>query len=86
LGTKVGYSIRFENCTGPRTRLKFLTDGSLMRELCTFSDFNPYGVVILDEAHERSLSTVSFEKAAITYHILGHPARIFESKFFVPTF
>ncbi|KAI6183021.1 RNA helicase [Aphelenchoides bicaudatus] len=58
LGTKVGYSVRFENCTSFNTRLKFLTDGLLMRELFTYSNFDPYGVAILDEAHERSLNTV----------------------------
>jgi pre-mRNA-splicing factor ATP-dependent RNA helicase DHX15/PRP43 len=57
LGQTVGYSIRFEDCTSPATRLKYLTDGMLLREAMTDPLLSNYGCVILDEAHERTLST-----------------------------
>lgn len=57
LGEEVGYTIRFQDCSGPKTRIKFLTDGMLLREAMTDPKLSRYGVVILDEAHERTLST-----------------------------
>jgi pre-mRNA-splicing factor ATP-dependent RNA helicase DHX38/PRP16 len=57
LGEEVGYAIRFETCTGPRTEIKFMTDGVLLRESLTSQDLDAYSVVIMDEAHERSLNT-----------------------------
>lgn len=57
VGKEVGYSIRFEDCTSPSTRIKFATDGVLLRELMSDPNLNKYNVVILDEAHERSLQT-----------------------------
>jgi HrpA-like RNA helicase len=57
LGTTVGYSIRFEDCTSPETKIKFVTDGMLLRELLSDSMLSKYGVIILDEAHERTLRT-----------------------------
>jgi pre-mRNA-splicing factor ATP-dependent RNA helicase DHX15/PRP43 len=57
LGQTVGYSIRFEDLTSPATRLKYLTDGMLLREAMTDPFLKNYGCVILDEAHERTLST-----------------------------
>ncbi|KAF9040610.1 P-loop containing nucleoside triphosphate hydrolase protein [Panaeolus papilionaceus] len=57
LGTTVGYAIRFEDCTGPETKIKYMTDGVLLRESLNETDLERYSVVILDEAHERSLST-----------------------------
>ena len=57
LGQEVGYAIRFENLTGPETRIKYMTDGMLLRE-CLFSpDVSQYSVIILDEAHERTITT-----------------------------
>ncbi|KRZ26140.1 putative pre-mRNA-splicing factor ATP-dependent RNA helicase DHX15 [Trichinella pseudospiralis] len=57
LGMEVGYSIRFEDCSSPRTFLKYLTDGMLLREAMSDPLLDSYGVVILDEAHERTLAT-----------------------------
>jgi len=57
LGTYVGYSIRFEDKTSAETILKFVTDGMLLREAMTDPMLSKYSVVILDEAHERTLST-----------------------------
>ena len=58
LGQEVGYSIRFEECTSERTRLKFMTDGMLLREAMTEHDLaKKYAVILLDEAHERTLAT-----------------------------
>lgn len=57
LGEEVGYSIRFEDRTGPRTRIKYMTDGVLVRECLEDPHLSRYGVVMLDEAHERSIDT-----------------------------
>jgi len=57
LGGAVGYSIRFEDNTGPQTLLKFMTDGMLLREAMTDPFLERMSVVVLDEAHERTLST-----------------------------
>ena len=57
LGQEVGYSIRFEDCTSNRTKLKYLTDGMLLREAMNDPLLERYSVVIIDEAHERTLNT-----------------------------
>lgn len=57
LGEEVGYSIRFENNTGPKTILKYMTDGMLLREAMEDHDLTRYSCIILDEAHERTLAT-----------------------------
>lgn len=77
LGSTVGYSIRFEDCTSKDTKIKceeiivsrlckdhelllmptVMTDGVLLRESLNEGDLDRYSVLILDEAHERSLST-----------------------------
>ncbi|GAB2297549.1 hypothetical protein Dimus_031646 [Dionaea muscipula] len=57
LGDKVGYAIRFEDITGPNTVIKYMTDGVLLRETLKDPELDKYRVVVMDEAHERSLST-----------------------------
>jgi len=57
LGEEVGYSIRFEDLTSAQTRIKFLTDGLLLREALADPLLSRYSVIMVDEAHERSLST-----------------------------
>jgi len=57
LGDEVGYSIRFEDNTGPQTMLKFMTDGMLLREAMSDPFLERMSVIVLDEAHERTLST-----------------------------
>jgi pre-mRNA-splicing factor ATP-dependent RNA helicase DHX38/PRP16 len=56
LGTQVGYSIRFEDCTSPETKIKYMTDGILLRESLNDPDLEKYSAIVMDEAHERSLS------------------------------
>lgn len=57
LGQEVGYSIRFEDCSSPRTVLKYMTDGMLLREGMSDPMLENYQVILLDEAHERTLAT-----------------------------
>ncbi|KAI0272910.1 P-loop containing nucleoside triphosphate hydrolase protein [Russula aff. rugulosa BPL654] len=57
LGTLVGYSVRFDERVGPGTRIKYLTDGMLVREMMNDPLLTYYDVVVVDEAHERTLRT-----------------------------
>mmetsp|Transcript_24627 Transcript_24627/g.59278 ORF Transcript_24627/g.59278 Transcript_24627/m.59278 type:complete len:793 (-) Transcript_24627:146-2524(-) len=57
LGHEVGYSIRFEDCTSDSTRVKYMTDGMLLREFLGEPDLKSYSVMMIDEAHERTLHT-----------------------------
>lgn len=57
LGEQVGYCIRFEDKTSKQTRLKYLTDGMLLREAMNDNKLSAYSAIVLDEAHERTLST-----------------------------
>ena len=57
LGEEVGYTIRFEDHTSPATRIKYMTDGMLQREILLDPDIKRYSCIMLDEAHERTIST-----------------------------
>ncbi|GAA5907660.1 hypothetical protein JCM5296_000845 [Sporobolomyces johnsonii] len=57
LGQEVGYTIRFEDCTSPETKIKYMTDGMLQRECLVDPDMSQYSVLMLDEAHERTIAT-----------------------------
>ncbi|KYN99681.1 putative pre-mRNA-splicing factor ATP-dependent RNA helicase PRP22 [Plasmodium gaboni] len=57
LGQEVGYSIRFDDCTSNDTIIKYLTDGMLLRETLSDTLLTKYSFIILDEAHERTIST-----------------------------
>jgi HrpA-like RNA helicase len=57
VGTRVGYKIRFDDRCGVDTEIKFVTDGVLVREALTDPELRAYGLVMLDEAHERSVHT-----------------------------
>eukprot|EP01061_Rhynchopus_euleeides_P027660 TRINITY_DN44986_c0_g1_i1.p1 TRINITY_DN44986_c0_g1~~TRINITY_DN44986_c0_g1_i1.p1 ORF type:complete len:1010 (+),score=478.20 TRINITY_DN44986_c0_g1_i1:191-3031(+) len=56
-GEEVGYAIRFDDNTSPKTRIKYMTDGMLLRELLIDGDLKNYSVIMLDEAHERTVNT-----------------------------
>jgi ATP-dependent helicase HrpB len=55
VGGTVGYQVRFEEVAGPRTRLRFLTEGVLTRRLLSDPNLNRVSCVVLDEFHERHL-------------------------------
>lgn len=57
LGQTVGYTVRFEDVGGKATRLRFLTEGILLRRLLTDPHLRGTSVVVLDEFHERHLAT-----------------------------
>ncbi|KAJ9560715.1 hypothetical protein OSB04_005875 [Centaurea solstitialis] len=57
LGQKVGYSIRFEDMTSTSTRIKYMTDGLLLREALLDPYLSRYSVIVVDEAHERTVQT-----------------------------
>lgn len=57
LGHEVGYKIRFEDCTTDRTLIEYMTDGMLLRSFLNEPDMASYSVMIIDEAHERTLHT-----------------------------
>lgn len=55
--SQVGYTIRFEDCTSPETVIKYMTDGMLLRECLIDSELGQYSIIMLDEAHERTIHT-----------------------------
>ena len=57
-GETVGYQVRFEEKTGPRTRLRFVTEGILTRRLMSDPTLKGVDAVILDEFHERHLDAI----------------------------
>ncbi len=56
VGDEVGFAIRFDDRTGPKTRIKVMTDGILLQEAQRDRMLSDYDVIIIDEAHERSLN------------------------------
>jgi len=57
LGEQVGYTVRFDDKSSPGTSLKYMTDGMLLREAMSDPLLERYGCIVIDEAHERTLST-----------------------------
>ncbi|XP_059059424.1 ATP-dependent RNA helicase DHX33-like [Achroia grisella] len=57
IGAIVGYCVRFEDVTSTKTKVKYMTDGMLLREAILDPLLRRYSIVILDEAHERTVST-----------------------------
>ncbi len=55
-GREIGCKVRFSDDTSPRTYIKFMTDGMLLAEAQGDPVLSEYEVIILDEAHERSLN------------------------------
>jgi ATP-dependent RNA helicase DHR2 len=53
---KVGYSVRFDNATGPGTKIKFLTEGMLLQEMLRDTAMSQYSAIVVDEVHERSVN------------------------------
>ncbi|MCL2319479.1 MAG: DEAD/DEAH box helicase, partial [Treponema sp.] len=71
LGGPVGYKMRFEDKTGPDTKIKIMTDGILLQEMKLDPWLSKYGCLVVDEAHERSLN-IDF--------ILGLLKRVLETR------
>ena len=57
VGRTVGYAVRFEDVGGSGTRIRFLTEGILLRRLLVDPTLQGVSTVILDEFHERHLAT-----------------------------
>lgn len=57
LGSTVGYAIRFDSCVSKQTAIKYCTEGILVREYMSDPLLSSLSVIIMDEAHERSLNT-----------------------------
>lgn len=51
------YTVRFEDVTSKSTRIRFITDGSLLREAMSDRLLLQYNAIVLDEAHERTINT-----------------------------
>lgn len=75
LGAEVGYTIRFEDCTSPETKIKYMTDGMLQRECLLDPDVSAYSVIMLDEAHERTIAT------DVLFGLLKSESRALSSKY-----
>ncbi|SCZ94412.1 BZ3500_MvSof-1268-A1-R1_Chr12-2g03882 [Microbotryum saponariae] len=85
LGAEVGYVIRFEDCTSDKTVIKYMTDGVLLRESLNEGDLERYSVIILDEAHERSLNTdilMGLLRKSALLHVSWLVLRVLISMFF----
>ena len=56
-GHELGYSIRFEENVSPMTKIIYMTDGIFLRYLLSDNLLNEFSVIMIDEAHERSIQT-----------------------------
>jgi ATP-dependent helicase HrpB len=57
LGDEVGYQIRFDNVTGPKTRIRFVTEAILLRQVLHDPSLKGVGAIVFDEFHERHLTS-----------------------------
>jgi ATP-dependent helicase HrpB len=57
VGETIGYSVRFDEAAGPRTRLRFMTEGLFVRRLLADPELRGVSAVVLDELHERHVAT-----------------------------
>lgn len=57
LGTDVGYRVRFESKVSEDTKIEYVTDGTLVQMIMANPLVEGYGVVMLDDIHERTLNT-----------------------------
>ncbi|KAF3816732.1 hypothetical protein GH733_014080, partial [Mirounga leonina] len=57
LGSRVGYQVRFDDCSSKETAIKYMTDGCLLKHILGDPNLTKFSVIILDEAHERTLTT-----------------------------
>lgn len=76
IGKEVGYAVRFNNVTSKKTKLKYITDGMLLREMMLDPTLSKYSTVIVDEAHERTILTdllIGFLKALLIKRNKDHP-------------
>ena len=67
LGQEVGYSIRFEDCSGPRTLLKYMTDGMLLREAMSDPMLENYQVIQAESNAVFSISIKISNKCYCTF-------------------
>jgi ATP-dependent RNA helicase DHX40 len=78
LGGEVGYQVRFDDCSTSATKIRYMTDGCLLREFLDNRELSRYSVVVLDEAHERSLATdILF---GLVKNLLGKPGSDFKRR------
>lgn len=78
VGDIVGYNVRFEDATNRRTKIKYLTDGMMLREAMVDSLLMNYSVIILDEAHERTIHT------DVLFGIVKHAQKVRQQRNFAP--
>uniref|UniRef100_A0A1I7XZC5 RNA helicase n=1 Tax=Steinernema glaseri TaxID=37863 RepID=A0A1I7XZC5_9BILA len=57
LGAEVGYCVRFDDVSSDKTKVKYVTDGILLREMMVDPLLTKYSILMIDEAHERSINT-----------------------------
>ena len=57
LGQLVGYHVRFDKKVSQETKINFVTDGMLLREAIIDKDLKSYKIIVLDEAHERTVNS-----------------------------